>query len=379
MPIYLCGVFNGPLTGQKQTLLAIKNILEHEFSLELLDAPGFDKYFPYRWLSYIATTLSITFFNKQPTIFYLIINRSRVSFWLRDLPIYIAASATNSKLICHLVGSDIELFISKSNSIEKFLLKKYLTKVNSWVVLGNGMKMQIENVYKNLGIKAKASCYRGEKLNAFELKGFYPPESDNFFDEYKINLKIQNFGKDIRIGYMSNLMEEKGIIEFIESMIFLKEVLGYDIKVWIAGAFIGKPSDRLNSAIYLAKSKDYIKVLGLAKGELKWNSLLDTDIFILPSYYKTEALPLSLVEAMRFGCLCISSSVGEINDLLENGRGIIMKKVTTNSIAQSVEGILADTSQSKIMIKNSLSYAKEEFSYEQYKIRLLNLIELLAK
>ena len=374
MSIYLCGVFNGPLTGQKQTLLAIKNILEHKFSLELLDAPTFNKYFPFSWLTYIIRTLSISFFNKKPLTFYLIINRSRVSFWLRDLPIYIAASATNSKLICHLVGSDIELFISKSNFIEKFLLKKYLTKVNSWVVLGNGMKMQVENVYKNLGIKAKAFCYRGEKLNSFQLKGFYPNESDNFFDEYKINLKIQNFGKDIRIGYMSNLMEEKGIVEFIDSMIFLKEILGYDIKVWIAGAYIRKPSDRLNSAIHLAKSKDYIKMLGLVKGELKWNSLLDTDIFILPSYYKIEALPLSLVEAMRFGCLCISSSIGEINDLLENGRGIIMKKVSTNSIARSVEGILADTSQSKIMIKNSLSYVKEEFSYEEYKIRLLNLM-----
>jgi glycosyltransferase involved in cell wall biosynthesis len=374
MPIYLCGVFNGPLTGQKQTLLAIKDILGHEFSLELLDAPSFDKYFPYTWLSYIATTLSISFFNKKPSIFYLIINRSRVSFWLRDLPVYIAASATNSKLICHLVGSDIELFISKSNSIEKFLLKKYLTRVNSWVVLGNGMKMQVENVYKNLGIKARAFCYRGEKLNSFQLKGFYPSESDNFFDESKINLKIQNFGNNIRIGYMSNLMEEKGIVEFIDSMIFLKEILGYDIKVWIAGAYIGKPSDRLNSAIHLAKSKDYIKMLGLAKGELKWNSLLDTDIFILPSYYKTEALPLSLVEAMRFGCLCISSSIGEINDLLENGRGIIIRKVSTDSITQSVEGILADTSQSKAMIINSLSYVREEFSYEEYKIRLLKLM-----
>lgn len=379
MSIYLCGVFNGPLTGQKQTLLAIKNILEHKFSLELLDAPTFNKYFPFSWLTYIIRTLSISFFNKKPLTFYLIINRSRVSFWLRDLPIYIAASATNSKLICHLVGSDIEFFISKSNFIEKFLLKIFFTKVNAWVLLGKAMKIQVENVYKDLEIKNKSSCYRDEELNAFELRGFYPTESDNFFDESKINLKIQNFGNNIRIGYMSNLMEEKGIVEFIESMIFLKEVLGYDIKVWIAGSYIDRPSDRLNNAMHLAKSKDYIKILGLAKGELKWKSLLDTDIFILPSYYKTEALPLSLVEAMRFGCLCVSSSIGEINDLLENGRGIIMKKVSTNSIAQSVEGILADTSQSKIMIKNSLSYAKEEFSYEEYKIRLLNLIELLAK
>ena len=158
MLIYLCGVFKGPLTSQKQTLLTIKDILNNKFDLELLDAPSLNKYFLYTWLVYLAKTLSIIFFNKNPHVFYLIINRSRISFWIRDLPVYIAASATNSKLICHLVGSDIELFINKSNFIEKFLLKKYLTKVNSWVVLGNGMKIQIENVYKHLGIQAKASC-----------------------------------------------------------------------------------------------------------------------------------------------------------------------------------------------------------------------------
>ncbi|MDA7695793.1 glycosyltransferase [Gammaproteobacteria bacterium] len=374
MLVYLCGVFNGPLTGQKQTLLAIKSILESKFDLKLMNAPSLDKYFLFTWLVYIARTLSKSLFNREPHIFYLIINRSRMSFWFRDLPIFIAASTTNSKLICHLVGSDIESFISKSNFIEKFLLKIYFSKIELWVVLGKSMKKQVDNIYVELGIKYNSSCYRSGELNAFQLRGFYPIESDDFFDQSKINLKINNFGNEIRIGYMSNLMEEKGIVEFIESMIFLKEILGYDIKVWIAGAFIGKPSDRLNSAIYHAKSKDYIKMLGLAKGELKWNSLLDTDIFILPSYYKTEALPLSLVEAMRFGCLCISSSIGEINDLLENGRGIIIKKVSTDSITQSVEGILADTSQSKAMIMNSLSYVREEFSYEEYKIRLLKLM-----
>tara|TARA_B100000767_G_scaffold272308_1_gene299678 strand:- start:907 stop:2046 length:1140 start_codon:yes stop_codon:yes gene_type:complete len=379
MLVYLCGVFNGPLTGQKQTLLAIKSILGSKFDLQLMNAPSLDKYFLFSWLAYITRTLSKSLVNNEPRIFYLIINRSRMSFWFRDLPIYIAASTTNSKLICHLVGSDIESFVSKSNFIEKFLLKIYFSKVELWVVLGKSMKKQVDNIYVELGIKYNSSCYRNGKLNTFQLKGFYPIESDNFFNLSKINLKIDNFGNNVRIGYMSNLMEEKGIVEFIEAMIFLKEILGYDIEVWIAGTFIGKTSDRLEVAMRLAESKDYIKVLGLAKGKLKWNSLLDTDIFILPSYYKIEALPLSLVEAMRFGCLCISSSIGEINDLLENERGIIMKEVNTNSIIQSVEGILADTSQSKNIIKNSLSYAREEFSYEQYKIRLLNLMESLTK
>lgn len=379
MSIYLCGVFSGQLTGQMQTLFTIRDVLEDKFDLKLMNSPSMNKYFPFAWSAYIAKAISVCVINKKPHLFYIIINRSRISFWLRDLPIYIIASATKSKLICHLVGSDIEHFIHNLNFIEKFLLIKYFKKIDAWVLLGNSMKTQVDNVYRDLKIQDQSSCYHNGELISHELRGFYPVESDNYFDRPSIDAKIENFGDNITIGYMSNLMEEKGIVEFIESMIFLKERLGYDINVWIAGAFIGQSTDRLSHAMSLAKTKNYITILGLAGGGRKWNGLLETDIFILPSYYKTEALPLSLVEAMRFGCLCISSSIGEINDLLGNDRGIIIDTISTNNIVLKVEGVLADTSRSKAMIQNSLSYASDEFSYETYKIKLLTLVESFIK
>ena len=379
MSIYLCGAFKGQLTGQKQTLLAIRDILEGKFDVKLMNSPTRNKYILFAWPAYVAKAISVCLFDNKPHLFYLIINRSRLSFWLRDLPIYIIASATQSKLMCHLVGSDIEYFVKNSNAIEKFLLRKFFSKIDAWVLLGSAMKAQINNVYIDLKIQDQSSCYLKGELISYQLRGFYPAESDNYFNKSNVDVKIENFGNNLTIGYMSNLMEEKGIVEFIESMIFLKESLGHEIKVWIAGAFIGKSSDRLNNAINLAKTKNYIKILGFAEGEKKWNNLLETDIFILPSYYKTEALPLALVEAMRFGCLCISSSVGEINDLLKNNRGIIIDTVSSNNIVRKVEGALADTPKSKAMIENSLSYVSDEFSYETYKKQLITLIESFLK
>ena len=379
MSIYLCGVFSGQLTGQMQTLFTIRDALEDKFNLEIMNFPSTNKYFPFAWSVYIAKAISVCLFNNKPHLFYIIINRSRISFWLRDLPIYIIASVTKSRLICHLVGSDIEHFVRDLNFIERFLLIKCFKKIDAWVLLGNSMKTQVDNVYRDLKIQDQSSCYHNGELISHELRGFYPVESDNYFDRPSVDAKIENFGNNITIGYMSNLMEEKGIVEFIESMIFLKERLGYDINVWIAGGFIGQSTDRLSHAMSLARKKNYITILGLAKGGRKWNGLLETDIFILPSYYKTEALPLSLVEAMRFGCLCISSSIGEINDLLGDDRGIIIDTISTNNIVLKVEGVLADTSRSKAMIRNSLSYASDEFSYETYKKKLLTVVESFIK
>ena len=70
MLVYLCGVFNGPLTGQKQTLLAIKSILGSKFDLQLMNAPSLDKYFLFSWLAYITRTLSKSLVNNEPCLLY---------------------------------------------------------------------------------------------------------------------------------------------------------------------------------------------------------------------------------------------------------------------------------------------------------------------
>ena len=45
MKIYLCGVFKGTLTGQLQTILALKESLMSNFEVELIKAPTKNQFF----------------------------------------------------------------------------------------------------------------------------------------------------------------------------------------------------------------------------------------------------------------------------------------------------------------------------------------------
>jgi len=109
----------------------------------------------------------------------------------------------------------------------------------------------------------------------------------------------------------------------------------------------------------------------LEKGE----KLKKTHIFVLPTYYKTEALPLSLVEAMKFGCACISSNIGEIKDLLKDDRGILLEEVSTEKVAEAIIDMTKDINTTKNIMMSAYSFADQEFSYPYYKKRIKNLID----
>ena len=236
MEIFLCGVYKGTITGQMQTLFAVKDSLKDDFKITEIKRPrnGFD--FFYESFIYFCQILRILFslaLFKRETFFYLIIHRSRISFWLRDFPIYFINSFFKTKFICHLVGSDLTSFFDKTNSLERLLLKKFFSNVSCWVLLGNNMKKQVENVYENLEIKNSSKCYSQGKLHYEIIPGFSKNEIQ--FSEKDLEEKVNNFDGEITVGYLSNFIEEKGISEFIEAVIDLKEKYNLDIKAWFAG------------------------------------------------------------------------------------------------------------------------------------------------
>lgn len=375
MTIYLCGVFDGPLTGQLQTLIAVKNGLKKTYDVKEINYPASSIFFIFDWISFTLKNLFTLKSGGKNDIFYILLNRSRLSFWIRDLPIFITAFFCKSKIICHLVGSDLEEFVKGTNALEKFIIGKCFANINSWVLLGNSMRSQVINVYDQLEIKNASKCFHNKKLRSFFLKGFYPKECMAYLDKSYIKRKLSNYGSNFKITFMSNLMEDKGIVEFIESMIQLYEKYNIKIEVCIAGGIVEHSSRRLKKALKKAESKKFINFLGIVTKEDKWNLLSDTDIFILPTYYKTEALPLSLVEAMRFGCLCISSNIGEIFDLLKDNRGILLEKVTTENLLDVVSTAIEDLEKSKLKIVNSFNYAEHEFSYDNYQKNLIDMMK----
>ena len=260
---------------------------------------------------------------KKNKAYYIFLHRTRLSFYLKDFPIFIIAIFSNSKIIVHLIGGDIIKFMQKLSFIEKQFVFFIFSKINTWVVLGKKMRRDILSLTKSK--KPKKIIINPGVCEENYLK----------------KIKIKKKKKKITISFMSNLIFEKGIVLFLKTMIDLVENHNLKIQVKIAGKVPnGFQNKYVEQIIKEAKKKKYIFFVGVLKGPLKWKFLYSSKIFVLPTFYQSESLPLVLIDAMRAGCYCISSSIGEIQSLLSENRGCIIQNLSKKRLKREIITII---------------------------------------
>lgn len=110
----------------------------------------------------------------------------------------------------------------------------------------------------------------------------------------------------------------------------------------------GELKDRLESLVRELRISDSVEFLGL-KPEV-YTLLHDTDVFILPSLY--EGMPMTLIEAMGSALPIITTPVGGIVDMIEDGTEAIFSSTDSNSIAKNISVLAND-----IELRRSLGIA----------------------
>jgi glycosyltransferase involved in cell wall biosynthesis len=103
---------------------------------------------------------------------------------------------------------------------------------------------------------------------------------------------------------------------------------------------------------------DRVKFLGLRTDVP--NVLSGADIFVLSSDY--EGNPLALMEAMAAGLPVVSTAVGGVPELIEEGKeGLLVKAGDVEALADRLARLLADDSERLRMGKAASSRAEREF------------------
>ncbi len=90
-----------------------------------------------------------------------------------------------------------------------------------------------------------------------------------------------------------------------------------------------------------------------------------SDLYVIPSWY--EGTPISLLEAMYNGLICIGTDALGINDMIHDGdNGLLFAIDNHAQLTKIIKKIIADDELAKRLSKNSRAYHDQNYSYTDY-------------
>ncbi|MFL0249128.1 glycosyltransferase family 4 protein [Clostridium neuense] len=235
-------------------------------------------------------------------------------------------------------------FLKKS--IKKLIFKKFVTKVNAYIVPGTKTK---EYFLKN---------------GANERKIFLAPDASELkFQNLTINVDIKrkfSINNDYKVVlYFGRLMESKGLDYLIKAFFKLKNKYNN-----VALLICGDGEFRKYCEILCKELKlENVFFCGRIDPSIRISFFRQCDVFVLPSItYKgqIEAWGLTVNEVMECGKpIIVTNAVGCGDDLVKNYKnGFIVKERNENEIFEAMYKILIDDNLRANMCKNSLEIIK---------------------
>lgn len=315
--------------------------------------------YDYKFLNTLNTALKTIFifcFYRFSTI-YFTSSRSPMGFW-KDFVLLVLARWSNKKVINHLHGADFKGFYDDNPIIRPFISYGYKA-VDTSIVLSDEMKQEFVS-FPEMKVETVYNCY-----------------SDN------LNLGKSFYIKKKQLLYLSNLIKSKGILEFLQACDILLDKFPV-LSVKIAGSPLADNSmskeaiqKKFEEQYSMLQNRygDRIFYIGNVEGENKKKLLYESSIFILPSYYRTEAYPLSIIEAMRTGNAIVTTFHNYLPSIVKPANGILVEPRSSQAIVNGVVALLQDEIKLKEIQENNVTEAKGRYTQQRYIREVKSIID----
>jgi len=205
-----------------------------------------------------------------------------------------------------------------------------------------------------------------ERLSAPE-RYIYPYFTSLISDEDIIYRKPRDISSNsTNILYAGFLTENKGVHILLEAFARFREKYHTpDIKLHLAGDGYFRP--KLEEICQQLKITENVIFYGFIGDKEKLKQLFrEADMFVLPS--KSEGIPKVLLEAMAYGVPILTTNVGGIPDIIEDGvNGLLIPPGSPGGLVKGMAKILFDAKLRQKLIDGGYHFIKEHTKEKQAK------------
>lgn len=298
-----------------------------------------------KYLHALADILKFPF-RRRPDVVHV-----HTSHWFSFLQsafyVFVAAFLWRRPVVLHVHGSSFDEFVERAPAPLRWLQFAVFDACDAVVVLSDYWKDVVAPVTDPDRVVALP--------NAVDLEDF-------------------TAGYDAEVPhliFLSNHVERKGVREFVEAVETLEEEAGGEFRVTIAGS--GPLSDR---AERLAERYENVEYAGYVSEEEKRDLLAEGSIYVLPTY--AEGLPIAVLEAMAGGNAVVSTTVGSIPGVVDEGVGITVEPKDVDALTDALRELLDDPERVEEMGREARRRVEAEYSWDAVMERLLELYERVA-
>ncbi len=219
------------------------------------------------------------------------------------------------KTVFHIHASMFKGYFNGSGVGRRGKIVRALNKADKVIVLSESWKRWFESI----GVRPDMG--RLVVLNNIVSK----PEGDV--------AKKREKGEPLKLLFLGEIGHRKGVFDVLEAL---------SLNNSFNGRIIFKIAGCHNEEKLLREIKDkglsgFVSFEGFVSGQKKIDLLLWADALILTSY--NEGLPISVLEAMSFGCAIVSTPVGGIPEVVGKDNGVLVPPGDIKRISDAIEGL----------------------------------------
>jgi glycosyltransferase involved in cell wall biosynthesis len=285
---------------------------------------------------------------KRPDIAH-VHTSSYAGFYVKSLLVLLARAA-GAKTILHIHGAEFKKFYSNSPRILRWLIQGLLNANSCVIALSKGWR----SFFVSIGIPSNKIAVMTNCVFVPEIR-----EPNGPSDEPTV-LFVSVFDKRKGIYELVEALERRP--DFVERCCFV--LAGPKSGNW---ATVAEQVRRLN-----LKMSRPIEMPGQVVGEVKDRLYRQADIYVLQSY--DEGMPISLLEAMSYGLACITTPVGGIPDVIQDGRnGVLIAPGDVNALIGALEQLIDNRELRLRLGHEARATVKERYNWQEKATQLKEL------
>ena len=269
----------------------------------------------------------------------------------------------NVKVICHQYGANYRQLLSSLKPKGFKRLVKMLEWVSSIIVEGRYMKEQYSF------------------LDDYENKVRIVPNGLPYVGPNALKPKEYDSNTSFKLYYLSNLIWSKGYFDVLQAVNLLINKYNKNIECVFAGTFMSSPDDKrtgisnkedFDTYVKEHHLEDKIKYYPGMYGDEKDKMFSKSHVFLLPTYYINEGQPVSIIEAMAYGCVPIVTEYRHIPMMVSKENGIFVDSEKPESIAINICKLMEFPDIYKRKSEACIRDYQNKFSFEKFSSQVIS-------